>query len=382
MVADPDDAEQFVAEYSGRWVIGKVITTAASVGQPLTDWETRMLSTNLFTVTEADHPATVALMNKTVQIIRYAVAEDKQAGRPVVVFERGLTIPVEWDLHYRSIWAADTRLPWVINGVIQSAFLGNPVVGERGHWKHAGGRVASPAEVEAISDQIGLQISAAGEEERRGRHAAAELLRQVADGYEERAAAEQSERDRLTAEARHALRETQLLDQLRQDRTEHPTPGIVGRLLDDAGWPTATTTLIQWAEENLTDRFWVSAGLADQHPWRPQLLWVHGQDWIAFTATMHSWVVTSSVSGVDFPAADVGDPAHSPEHVIVNGLIEVIDTLSEAFAQDDDYSDLLAPEAVARVAQMSADVGRHTGDETLYVTADSLLDDAVDRFSP
>ena len=72
------------------------------------------------------------LINNSVSLVRSAIVRAKGAGAPCVKVRHGLRIPEDWEDNYEIVYS--TNLPWIISHVMQSAFLGNPAVGETKPW--------------------------------------------------------------------------------------------------------------------------------------------------------------------------------------------------------------------------------------------------------
>lgn len=141
------------ATQAGEWLIGRIDREAALVsGEGLRDFELRLLSNSTWqvaaTLEEARQKAATPeegqkladgfhatlnnLINNSVGLARSAIERDKAAGVRCVKVRRGLRVPGDWEASYEVVYEAN--LPWFISHVMQSAFLGNPAVGETGPW--------------------------------------------------------------------------------------------------------------------------------------------------------------------------------------------------------------------------------------------------------
>ena len=121
------------AEHSALWLIQQIEVEAGLEGRPLTDWDRWVLRTGPREFTEDHRPHVATTHNRSVELVRKAIVRAKKQGAPVVRAREGLTIPIEWEEHYEVIY--NTELPWMVSAVMQSAFLGNPVVGETQPWR-------------------------------------------------------------------------------------------------------------------------------------------------------------------------------------------------------------------------------------------------------
>ena len=68
-----------------------------------------------------------------VHLLRSAIVRSKERGDPCIKVRRGVRVPVVWEDHYECIFNTNHNV--YISAVMQSVFLGNPLAGERGHWK-------------------------------------------------------------------------------------------------------------------------------------------------------------------------------------------------------------------------------------------------------
>lgn len=118
---------------SARWLIAEMVDEARLSGQPLSDREERTLSTEVAELSDRDRDFCMALHNRLVPLIRQRIDRAKAEGGPTVKVRRGLTMPIDWNEHYGQIYRHE--LPWFVSGVMQSAVLSNPLVGEKKPWK-------------------------------------------------------------------------------------------------------------------------------------------------------------------------------------------------------------------------------------------------------
>lgn len=93
----------------------------------------RLYRTPVFSLDPDDRELAIRANNLGVKTIRALVKSDKAKGAQTVRVRWGLRLPVEWEEHYQAIYESD--LPWFISGVLQNAFLGNPLQGERRKWR-------------------------------------------------------------------------------------------------------------------------------------------------------------------------------------------------------------------------------------------------------
>lgn len=129
-VADPRGT---TPEESGEWLIAELEKEATLQGRALTELEHWVLRHAPWEFTDDLHAPVVELNNRGVELARDAIVRAKGTGSPTVKVRRGLVIPVDWENHYGVVYS--TELPWFVSHIMQSAFLGNPAVGERRPWK-------------------------------------------------------------------------------------------------------------------------------------------------------------------------------------------------------------------------------------------------------
>ena len=128
------------AEESGNWLINRIVDEAERLGEPLAlDQEPSMLGASVFDVAETvgneNMRTLVVHLNATcVPLIRSAIEHAKASGVPTLKVRKGLRLPTEWQHHYERIYN-DPSFDWVISGVVQSAFFGDPTAGETKPWK-------------------------------------------------------------------------------------------------------------------------------------------------------------------------------------------------------------------------------------------------------
>lgn len=125
--------EMETPEGSGRWIIDELIDEATLDGQPLTDEEIKLLSTQMWDLTDDMRPMGLSLNNRLVPSVRRRIERSKASGGPTTKVRRGLVLPVDWDEHYMRVYS--TQLPWFISGIMQNAMLNNAMAGEKKPWK-------------------------------------------------------------------------------------------------------------------------------------------------------------------------------------------------------------------------------------------------------
>ncbi|HEY8718718.1 hypothetical protein [Pengzhenrongella sp.] len=120
---------------SAEWIIDQICQESVlrSSGSVLPADQQRVLRTPVVDLVDADHAVAVIAYNNGVDLIRSAIERRKRAGGATVKVRWGLRLPVEWEAHYETVY--QSNFPWYVSGVIQSAFLGNPLTGERHAWK-------------------------------------------------------------------------------------------------------------------------------------------------------------------------------------------------------------------------------------------------------
>jgi len=120
-------------QYSAEWLISRITEYQRSVGQPIPEEWLRIYRTPVHELTDAQREPARRAHNFGVDSIRATVTAEKRAGAPTMKVRMGLRLPLEWEHHYEVVFKSS--FPWFFSGVMQSAFLGNPLAGERGKWR-------------------------------------------------------------------------------------------------------------------------------------------------------------------------------------------------------------------------------------------------------
>lgn len=128
--------EQFAASTSralsdwDRWVLthgpGDMMTVIDRYAESHSDQETELQAENL-------RASFVDTARRSILLFREWVEFLKRSNAPTVVVRPGLRLP-EWiEDRYEAVYSSN--LPWTLSGVMQSAFMGSPELGERKPWK-------------------------------------------------------------------------------------------------------------------------------------------------------------------------------------------------------------------------------------------------------
>lgn len=139
------------AEHAGEWLVDRIAQFSPSVGYVLGSWDRWMLQHSVFDLmrrTEQEsqgslirakeldreyRQAMTACITGSVYLVRQAIEADKKKRVQTVVTRPGLRIPTAWEDRYELIY--ETGLPWTISAVMQNAFMGNPLAGEKRPWR-------------------------------------------------------------------------------------------------------------------------------------------------------------------------------------------------------------------------------------------------------
>ncbi|HEY8721485.1 hypothetical protein [Pengzhenrongella sp.] len=120
-------------QLSAEWVIGRIEQHLRPFGAMIPSEIYRVYRTNVDDLDPAEKALVIEANNLGVEAIRKIIGVEKAMGAPTVRIRWGLRLPVEWEAHYETIYQTD--FPWFISGVLQNAFLGNPMAGEHGKWR-------------------------------------------------------------------------------------------------------------------------------------------------------------------------------------------------------------------------------------------------------
>ena len=120
-------------QVSAEWLIGRIVAWQEAVGRPIPPEWIALYRTPVPMMREEDRLDALRAHHLGVDAVREAITYEKRHGAPTMKVRPGLRVPLEWEHHYEVVYGSG--FPWFISGVVQSAFLGNPLVGERRPWK-------------------------------------------------------------------------------------------------------------------------------------------------------------------------------------------------------------------------------------------------------
>jgi hypothetical protein len=146
-----EESVQREAEQAGEWLIGRIRSFGPVIGYELTDWDLWILRRGAEDIMRAAMGEAngslirekelgrqyieqlTATVNACVLVAREAMVFEKKQRVETVVVRPGLRVPVAWEDRYELVY--ETGLPWTVSVVMQNAFLGNPLAGEKRPWK-------------------------------------------------------------------------------------------------------------------------------------------------------------------------------------------------------------------------------------------------------
>lgn len=156
----------FDPETSARWLIDEIAKEASLQGNPLSEWDLRVLRSTFLDFEDNQRHLVEASHNLAVQLARSAMDRAKENGAETLEVRDGLVIPQIWEDHYETVY--ESEFPWLVSVVMQNAFLGNPFIGETEPWdspalERSNSSRASSNQPATIQNRLGQQTIPAAE---------------------------------------------------------------------------------------------------------------------------------------------------------------------------------------------------------------------------
>ncbi|MBA8848353.1 hypothetical protein [Microcella alkalica] len=129
------DAQSASPEEAAVWLIEQLDDESMQLtGQHLFDFDLWFFSHSPLELGEARRNDGIGAVSRGVSLVRSRVDRLNAIGSPSGQVARGLWVP--WEIEYRYETIYQSEFPWGISFVMQGAFLGNPLAGDRGPWKN------------------------------------------------------------------------------------------------------------------------------------------------------------------------------------------------------------------------------------------------------